>query len=168
LILKFISPEKNHTEHRVISDHEFCQVREDLKTGQRGLFANHNFDKGQVLVKFNASKMQDFPDHLTVQLGLNSHIHLIPDYLQYVNHGCSPNVLFNTNTMEFESVSPIQKGDELRFFYPATEWSMAQPFNCNCGSANCIGQITGAAFTPIEILKKYKLTDFVRSMLESR
>lgn len=26
----------------------------------------------------------------------------------------------------------LKEGDELTFFYPSTEWSMAQPFDCLC------------------------------------
>lgn len=32
----------------------------------------------------------------------------------------------------------------MTFAYFSTEWFMDQPFNCLCGSAKCIGEITGA------------------------
>jgi len=41
---------------------------------------------------------------------------------------------------------------------------MAQEFDCNCGRPNCIGLIQGAADISNEVLKKYKLTDFIKSM----
>lgn len=28
----------------------------------------------------------------------------------------------------------LKKGDSLEFFYPSTEWDMAQGFDCACGS----------------------------------
>jgi len=74
--------------------------------------------------------------------------------------------LFNTSTMVLECVSQIKKGDELRFFYPATEWDMSQPFSCNCGSSNCLGLIQGASFMPLSVLNNYKLSDFVILMLK--
>jgi len=77
-----------------------------------------------------------------------------------------PNVLFNTSTMVLECVSQIKKGDELRFFYPATEWDMSQPFSCNCGSSNCLGLIQGASFMPSSVLNNYKLSEFVILMLK--
>ena len=66
--------------------------------------------------------------------------------------------------MQLECVSDIEAGDELRFFYPSTEWSMAQQFVCNCGKPNCVGLVQGAADTSSEVLNKYKLTDFIKSM----
>ena len=66
--------------------------------------------------------------------------------------------------MQLECVSDIKVGDELCFFYPATEWRMAQQFVCNCGRPSCVGLIQGAADTDSAILKKYKLTDFIKSM----
>ena len=41
-------------------------------------------------------------------------------------------MLFNTDSMTYECLKDIKAGDELRFFYPATEWEMAQPFSCIC------------------------------------
>ena len=68
--------------------------------------------------------------------------------------------------MALECVSSIHQGDELRFFYPATEWKMSQKFECQCGEIDCIGLVQGAADTPVEILKKYKLTSFIQSNLK--
>ncbi|KAK6699935.1 hypothetical protein SNK03_012673 [Fusarium graminearum] len=38
----------------------------------------------------------------------------------------------------------LKVGDELTFFYPSTEWHMAQPFDCLCGTGSCRGRISGA------------------------
>ena len=129
------------------------------------MFSNQDYTIGDVLLNFSALKVLEEPNYLTIQVGLREHIYLSPVFLQYINHSCSPNVLFNTTTMALECVSSILQGDELRFFYPATEWDMAQSFKCNCGSSNCLGLIRGAAYTPIETLKKYKLTDFIKGMI---
>ena len=103
-------------------------------------------------------------NYLTVQIAIDQHIHLSPAYLQFINHSCNPNVLFNTTTMELESVHDVIAGDEFTFFYPATEWKMSQKFDFHCGEKNCIGLIKAAADNSIEILNKYQLTDFIQSM----
>jgi hypothetical protein len=158
-------PDSYHsTDFITISKHENCEVRQNKENKQNGLFANRAFKIGDSIVAFNSSKIVDTPNYLTVQLSENKHIHLLPEYLQYVNHSCEPNVLFNTTTMQLECVSDIEVGDELCFFYPATEWRMAQQFVCNCGKPNCVGFVQGAADTPIEVLFTYKLTDFIRQM----
>lgn len=55
-------------------------------------------------------------------------------------------------------------GDELTFFYPSTEWLMAQPFTCTCGTPSCRGRISGARdMTPAE-LEGYWLSGHVRAL----
>jgi hypothetical protein len=34
-----------------------------------------------------------------------------------------------------------EPGDELRCFYPSTEWAMAEGFDCKCGAPECLGFI---------------------------
>jgi hypothetical protein len=154
----------NPKDFMIISQHENCEVKQNKENQQHGLFANAAFKNGDVIVAFNASKIVDTPNYLTVQVSEHKHIHLFPEYLQYVNHCCEPNVLFNTTTMQLECISDIETGEELRFFYPATEWKIAQQFVCNCGKPSCVGLIQGAADTSTEVLNKYKLTDFIKSM----
>jgi hypothetical protein len=156
-------PEKKE-DFILISSHTNCEVRQNKENQQHGLFANASFKTGDSIASFNASKIVDTPNYLTVQVSEHKHIHLFPEYLQYVNHCCEPNVLFNTSSMQLECISDIEAGEELRFFYPATEWKMAQQFICNCGKPSCVGLIQGAADTPTEVLNKYKLTDFIKSM----
>jgi hypothetical protein len=158
-----MSPEKNDA-FILISSHEHCEVRQNKENKQHGLFTNASFKAGDTIVAFDASKIVDTPNYLTVQVSEHKHIYLFPEYLQYVNHCCEPNVIFNTTTMQLECISDIETGEELRFFYPATEWKIAQQFICNCGKPSCVGLIQGAADTPTEVLNKYKLTDFIKSM----
>jgi hypothetical protein len=41
---------------------------------------------------------------------------------------------------------------------------ISQKFNCHCGKSSCVGLIQGAAELPTEVLKKYKLSDFISAM----
>lgn len=100
-----------------------------------------------------------------MQVGEAQHILLNPDWLQYINHSCSPNVSFNTTTFQLVALRDIKHGEELCFFYPSTEWSMASPFECACGSSVCCGRIAGASQMTYDILRKYTLTDFINGKL---
>jgi len=60
----------------------------------------------------------------------------------------------------------LEPGDEFTFFYPSTEWEMAQPFICNCGSKDCLQLVKGAAHLAVETLSKYKLTEFIRQQVK--
>ncbi|KAI6780299.1 uncharacterized protein J7T54_005401 [Emericellopsis cladophorae] len=62
----------------------------------------------------------------------------------------------------------LKPGDELTFFYPSTEWDMAQPFDCLCQSASCRGTITGAQGMDPRKLEGYWLSGHVRQMLEEK
>lgn len=56
----------------------------------------------------------------------------------------------------------IETGEAMIFFYPSTEWFMAQGFDCLCGSAKCLNKIQGAAHLSPEILKNYRLTEHIK------
>lgn len=108
--------------------------------------------------------------YATVQVGRNQHINLNSDLL-YINHSCEPSLVsFSTSPpflffflslpnvrqpltpQVFDTASRkiwvgpkgLRPGDELTFFYPSTEWDMAQPFSCFCGTPSCRGRISGA------------------------
>lgn len=153
----------NHDQLKHISSHPNCAVKQHVSNNQNGLFAAAAFSKGDIIIDFGASKIVDTPNYLTVQISEGEHIHLNPEYLQFVNHSCAPNVLFNTDSMQLECITDVAIGDELTFFYPATEWEISQTFNCHCGKPDCIGLIQGASELSVEVLRKYKLTQFIKS-----
>lgn len=120
----------------------------------------------------------------TVQVSRNAHIELNSDLL-YCNHSCDPNVRFVTSTLAADSLAgppgapiagalevwstrAIPAGEELRFFYPSTEWEMSQPFRCSCGASQCLGWVDGAKKTAAEVLQRYWLSDHIRALLEER
>ena len=154
--------------YRLVSDHGIAQVRQKLFNGQNALFACKPFQTGELIADFSAGTIAAEPTYLTVQVGIGKHITLQPVFLQYINHSCEPNVFFNTTTMQLTALKPISKDEEFTFFYPSTEWQMIQPFQCYCGSPDCLGEIRGAAFLPKSVWKKYKLTDFIQQQLAKR
>ena len=155
-------------EYRLISDHGIAQVRQNLKNNQNALFAMQSLQPGDVIANFSAGTIAAEPTYLTVQVDLRKHITLQPEFLQYINHSCSPNVFFDTTSMELVALQEIKQGEEFTFFYPSTEWKMTQAFNCYCGSPNCIGQIKGAAFLTKSVWSRYRLTDFIQQQLAKR
>ncbi len=154
--------------YRFISDHVFAAVQQNIESNQKAFFAKQEYLPGDVVAEFSAAAILNEPTYLTVQVGLTEHILLQPEHLQYINHSCDPNVFFDTYTMKIVALKPIGTGDEMTFFYPSTEWDMAQPFDCHCGCANCLGQIRGAAHISPEIIKTYTLTRFIQQQLHDR
>ena len=154
--------------HRLISDHGIAEVRQRISNQQNALFALQSFQPGEVIADFNAGTIAAEPTYLTVQVDVGKHITLQPEFLQYINHSCDPNVFFNTSTMQLVALREISNREEMTFFYPSTEWKMTQSFNCYCGSEHCLGEIKGAAFLPEEALKQYRFTDFIQQQLAKR
>ena len=152
----------------VISYHSFANVLLNNASSQKSLHATVSFSPGDLICRFEAGTVQPFATYLTVQTGAESHITLEPAFLQYLNHSCDPNVFFNTATLEMVCIKPVSPGDEFSFFYPSTEWEMAQPFVCNCGAAACLQLINGASHLSVDTLSKYKLTDFIRQQVRQK
>ena len=151
--------------YRTISHHVVGEVRRRLSNGQNHFFALRSFGPGDVVASFSAGTISAEPTYLTVQVGIEKHITLQPEFLQYINHSCDPNVFFNTTTMQLVALKPLQPEEEMTFFYPSTEWKMTQSFECYCGSHQCIGEIKGAAFLSREAQSTYRFTDFIQQQL---
>ncbi len=147
---------------KVVSRHSFGDVLLNTSSNQKSLHATTVIKPGDVISKFYAGITQSFATYLTVQTGVDTHITLQPEFLQYINHSCNPTVFFDTEKLELICLKPLKPGDELTFFYPSTEWDMSQPFVCNCKDVNCLQLINGASHLDKSTLLKYRLTDFIK------
>ncbi|MBX9883814.1 MAG: SET domain-containing protein-lysine N-methyltransferase [Novosphingobium sp.] len=124
--------------------------------------------KGEVLAPFGARETLAAPNYLTVQTGPETHILLAPEHLQYINHSCDPNVFFDTMRMEIVALRAIAAGEEVRFFYPSTEWTMDRAFDCRCGSSACKGRIVGADQLDADALQRYAFNQHILDRLAER
>ena len=154
--------------YEMISKHVFAAIMQNNNNGEKSLHASAFFDAGEVISDFTAEKIFTTASYLTVQTGDDKHITLQPEFLQYINHSCNPNVFFDTTTMQLIALQAIQPGDELMFFYPSTEWEMAQPFDCFCGTTQCLQRIQGAAHLTDDEAMRYRLTNFIQQKIQNR
>lgn len=154
--------------YRIISDHGIAQVRQKSSNDQNALFSMQPFAAGDIIADFSAGTISSTPTYLTVQISEEKHITLQPEFLQYINHSCEPNVFFDTTLMKLVALKDIAANEEFTFFYPSTEWEMDQPFHCYCQHACCLGQIRGAAYLSPEAIKRYRLTDFIQQRINKR
>lgn len=154
-------------DHLVFSN-EILEVWQDEVTGQHSTFSRVNLSAGDIVFDFGASAIVQTPSYLTVQLNTTEHIYLQPSFLQYINHGCAPNVFFDTTSFKVVALLDIKQGDELCYFYPSTEWKMAQPFQCVCGADNCLGYIGGASYLSKDIASNYRFSDFISGELKNK
>jgi hypothetical protein len=154
-------------EYRIISNHDFAEVRQKESNEQKALFSCRAFAVNDVVADFSAGTISSTPTYLTVQVGTDKHITLMPEFLQYINHSCNPNVFFDTTAMKLVALREISANEEFAFFYPSAEWNMDQSFNCYCGNENCVGEIKGAQYLSAEAISNYRFTDYINEQLRS-
>ncbi|KAB8303049.1 hypothetical protein EYC80_004503 [Monilinia laxa] len=106
--------------------------------------------------------------YATVQTSPTTHLNLNSDLL-YINHSCTPSLIFDVENLTI-LVGPagLRPGQDLTFFYPSTEWHMSQAFSCNCGTADCVGEISGAGQMKRSSLEGRWLSGYIRRLLEER
>lgn len=152
--------------HKVTKVSAFAEVWECSTTGNKSLKATVSFAPGDIISTFRAKERLTEPNYLTVQLNEQEHIMLAPEFLQYINHSCNPNVFFDTTDRVVTCLSQIEVGEEMTFFYPSIEWSMVQEFDCYCKTQKCLGRIQGALHLHPAILQAYQLSDYIKQKLE--
>lgn len=126
----------------------------------RSLITRQAYKKGEVMCEIPSENIMDKPNRFTVQIARDKHTHV--GKLAALNHSCNPNVILDTERMLMIACRDIEKGEELSFFYPSTEWEMQAPFICLCGSANCINVVAGARFLPLSTLERHYLSPHIR------
>lgn len=149
----------------LLSSDELVEIREDLATSHKSLVATCACKSDDVWCAFSARETFPEASRLTIQISINRHITLQPEFLQYTNHSCAPNIFFDTTMMKVIALRAIKPDDELTFFYPSTEWDMAQPFACHCGESCCLRYINGAAYMAPDVLRQHRLTDFIHQQI---
>jgi len=140
---------KSSTLHQLSYDIVFSEDIADVRTSRRQwrqshYMQNNHFNPEMFFPIFILKAILSTATYLTIQLDEKEHISILPEYLRYTNHSCSPNIFFDTTSLEVICVRPVKVGEEMTFFYPSSEWDMAQPFDCCCGSSDCLGTIQGA------------------------
>ncbi|CAO1619713.1 unnamed protein product [Sympodiomycopsis kandeliae] len=132
------------------------------------LVTERAFAKDEVLAMMDRAEYSNEKRYSTVQVAKDQHIELNSDLL-YINHSCDPSIRFEVsgpkNTWRAVAERDIPKGEALSFFYPSTEWSMSQPFPCNCGhSTKCLGYISGAKDIPADKLGNYFVNEHILAL----
>lgn len=122
--------------------------------------------KGKNFFDFSNYNVVNKPNYKTIQINPHEHVEEL-GVLAYMNHSCDPSVIVDTEKLSCISARDIYEGEELTFFYPSTEWSMAQVFHCDCKSDACIGVVSGAYALPIITLSKYFINHHIIKMMNS-
>lgn len=139
--------------------------------GHRRLVAIQDIAKGTSLFRLTGRERKT-PTKYSVQVGAT--VHLDPDctrdkaelvrryFYRYLDHACEPTVQIRDR--EVIAVRDIAEGEGVTFHYCTTEYDMATPFDCQCGSSRCMGVIRGARhLTPAQRRPLVKwMSDYLR------
>jgi hypothetical protein len=147
------------------NESENLAVFYDSANGNYAIRALKYFPMNSIVQVFSAKEQLQQPSCFSVQVDEDQHIHLFPSFLQYTNHSCEPNTFFDTHKGEIIALKNINENEEISFFYPATEWSMTQPFNCFCKTSSCLGMIQGAAYLDHQAIIKYRFSEYIQKKL---
>lgn len=119
------------------------------KSGHFGVYAQKNIAEGETIITLKGV-FKDFPSKYSIQVDAHIHLHPLHDnphrdhsIWTSLNHNCIPNSYISTKDMTLKSLTEIAAGEEITFNYNSTEYDMAAPFNCDCKSKNCYGEIKG-------------------------
>jgi hypothetical protein len=123
-----------------------------MDTGaERHLVATSDFAQGDVVMELRGV-IGATPDRYSVQIGAEAHLsppigladhELVAQYPWiYLNHSCAPNCRLDERRLT--ATRAIRAGEDVTFDYTTTEFEMASPFDCQCGTAACLGTIRGA------------------------
>lgn len=118
--------------------------------GEFSLIAAATAEPGEVLFRLEGQTTVKATRY-SVQIGEACHIDLSDDlgpdaildtyYWRFMNHHCEPTVAIRGR--DVYAIRRIEKWQEITFNYNTTEFDMAEPFVCRCGSVNCRGEIRG-------------------------
>jgi hypothetical protein len=124
-------------------------------SGEYKLLLTQRVDKNTRLFDIDGELVHT-PTRYTVQVGHALHVDLpschgleyVLDrfYWRFMNHSCEPSVVIRGR--QVFSLRPLEPWQEVTFHYNTTEYAMAEPFDCRCGSNRCEGQIRGFQFVP--------------------
>ena len=118
--------------------------------GAYRLVAVRQIAAGTSLFRIEGEKTHR-PTRYSLQIGENLHIELgsghsdeeIFDryYWRFTNHSCEPNTFIRSQ--EVIASHEIEPWADVTFNYNTTEYDMAEPFDCHCGTPGCLGKIKG-------------------------
>jgi len=117
-----------------------------MTNGRRGLLAVVPIDRNEILIDLNGENTFLSPTRRSLQIGERRHVFGRDETIGFVNHGCEPNSFLDFSCLCVRALKDIQRGEEVKVNYAATEYEMHDSFHCDCGSSACLRMIRGFKF----------------------
>jgi SET domain-containing protein len=115
----------------------------DSKINGKGVFANRDFKKGEIILKWKPTKLKKSEiskfDKRYILIDDKGQYYLMNPPERYINHSCSPNCYTEVDNQRDITLRNIKKGEEITTTYSKDPFN--EKMKCNCGSENCKGLI---------------------------
>lgn len=138
---------------------------------ERRLVTTTAIPEGKVLFRIEGHETST-PTKYSLQVGRDLHLdqrgardandRVRRFYWRYMNHACEPTTTIRDR--EVVALRDIVALESVTFDYNTTEFDLAAPFTCRCGSRHCVGVVRGAAhLTPAQRARVAdRLPDYLR------
>jgi len=118
-----------------------------IRTGPEGtcLVARRRIGAAETVLAIGGERVST-PSRYSLQIGRESHLWSATMQADdYMDHSCEPNCRIEVRGDEVlvTALRTVHAGEKLTFNYLTTEWDLAEPFVCRCGSPGCFGRIAG-------------------------
>ena len=142
-----------------------------VEQSERRLVTTLAIPEGTVLFRIEGHETR-VPTKYSLQVGEDLHLdqrgardandRVRRFFWRYMNHACDPTTVIRDR--EVVARRDIAALEGVTFDYNLTEYDMAEPFACRCGSAHCVGTVRGARhLTPAQRARVEKdLPDYLR------
>ena len=125
-----------------------------------GVFAEKKIEAREiVLIGIIEKELTANHSHAS-QIGLDRFV-LHNEIIRTVNHSCNPNCGIKVNSTgahDYVAIKDIVEGEEITFDYAMRNYTIQHfPLQCNCGSKQCRGEITGWKDLSVDKKKEYRL-----------
>ena len=121
--------------------------------GAYALITNREIFTNEVVFVLQG-EFTDQPSKYSIQIGEGRHLEPLPNDLgdvgsliRFFNHSCDPSTFLNLEDLTVRALRDLEPGEEVTFNYNATEYDMANPFECHCNARNCLGYIRGFKYS---------------------
>lgn len=115
-----------------------------VRPGRNGLgvFARDHIALNTKILTFHG-EVTSVPTRHSLQIDVNRHLDRGFEEAEHINHSCDPNCRIDVDTLLLISIRAIRPGGEITYHYCTTEYELAYPFRCCCGSTSCVGNVRG-------------------------
>lgn len=145
-------PQSIHTARPGNVLHTDCDlVAVVVEQHERRLVAVRAIPEGTLLFRIEGRETP-VPTRYSLQVGRELHLdqedardpndRVARRFWRYMNHHCEPSTVIRDRAVT--ALRDIARGESVTFDYNTTEYDLAEPFECHCRSAQCVGVVRGA------------------------